>query len=330
MKRGARPTSERSRRRLPDTTKRKPDRLVALRRPSDAPSQLGGGEPSDAPGDKEQQQLTNAYFEIQAPFWRDVYDDDNVFSVIHRYRRTYALDLVDRLGLPASSRVLEVGAGAGFTSIALAERRFQVEAMDSTPAMLELTRQHAASASVTSRLRVTLGDAHALPYEDGTFCLVLALGVIPWLHSSLRAVREMARVLQPGGYLILNADNRARLNHIIDPRSNPALKPVRQAIKHALVGLGLRLRRPLNTAESKYHGLAEFDQIIASAGLERVDGFTFGFGPFTLLGRELFPGPVAVRLHDSLQRLAERKVPIVRSTGAQYLLVARKPVRAPD
>jgi D-aspartate ligase len=329
FRRTKRPAWEQPRDRLPAAPRRKLGRTVAFQRRGDAHSRRGDGGLSDPPGDGQQQQLTNAFFESQAPFWRDVYDDENnVSSVIYRYRRTRTLALVDRLGLPSGSRVLEVGAGAGFTSIALAERRFRVEAMDSVPAMLDLTRQHAVRAGVGSGLHVTLGDAHALPYEDGAFCLVLALGVIPWLHSSLRGVREMARVLQPGGYLILSADNRARLNHLIDPRFNPALKPVRQAVKHVLVALGLW--RPVDSAKYTFHGPAEVDRIISSAGLERVDGFTFGFGPFTLLGRELLSGPTAVRLHDSLQRLAERKVPVIRSTGAQYLLAARKPLPAPD
>jgi SAM-dependent methyltransferase len=249
-----------------------------------------------------------------------------VFSAIHRYRQARALALIDRLGLAAGARVLEVGAGAGYTAVALAQRRFQVDAMDSVPAMLDLTRRHAASAGVDSRIQVTLGDAHALPYEDDTFGVVLALGVVPWLQSGSRGVGEMARVLQPGGYLVLNADNRARLNHLIDPRFNPVLQPLRHGVKRALVAS--RIWRPAPAVTVTYHRLGEFDALIAAAGLERVDGFTFGFGPFTLLGRELLPGPAGVRLHNSLQRLAERNMPVVRGTGAQYLVVARKPSRA--
>lgn len=91
--------------------------------------------------------------------------------------------------------MLEVGSGTALTSVLLAERGLQVQAIDPAPSMLTLTRQHAARAGVGSRVHVTRGDVHALPYADATFCLVLALGVVPWLHSASTAVQEMVRVL---------------------------------------------------------------------------------------------------------------------------------------
>jgi D-aspartate ligase len=274
----------------------------------------------------EQQRLVNTYFEELAPFWRYLYQDHSVFGAIHRYRQALALRWADRLGLPEGTPVLEVGSGAALTSILLAERGLQVQAIDPAPSMLALTRQHAAHAGVGSRVHVTRGDVHALPYADATFCLVLALGVVPWLHSASIAVQEMARVLRPGGYLLLNADNRARLNHLVDPRFNPVLEPAWQAVKRTFVTLGLR--RPADRPVATFHRLDEFDRLITLAGLERVTGLTYGFGPFTLLGREMLPPTAGVKLHGWLQRLAERNLPVLRSTGAQYLVIARKPPSA--
>jgi D-aspartate ligase len=274
-----------------------------------------------------QQRLVNTYFEELAPFWRNVYQDRGVFSAIHRHRQTLALGWADRLGLPEGAPVLEVGSGAGLTSILLAERGLQVHAIDPALSMLALTRRQAARAGMGPRLHVTRGDVHALPYADGTFCLVVALGVVPWLHSASEAVREMARVLEPGGHLLLNADNRARLSHLVDPRFNPVLEPGRQAVKRALVTLGLR--RPVDRPVATFHRLDEFDRLIVSAGLERVAGSTYGFGPFTVFGWEMLPPEAGVKLHGWLQRLAERNLPVLRSTGAQYLLIARKPSSAP-
>ena len=81
-------------------------------------------------------------------------------------------------------------------------------------------------------------------------------------------------------------------------------------------------------APATFHRRGELDRILAAAGLEPVAGATFGFGPFTLLGRRLLPDPVGVRVDASLQSLADRGVPGVRSAGAQYLVVARKPTSA--
>jgi hypothetical protein len=76
-----------------------------------------------------------------------------------------------------------------------------------------------------------------------------------------------------------------------------------------------------------YHRIAEFDRAVAEAGLERVHGSVYGFGPFTWFNQTVLPQRLGVRVHNRLQRLADRGVPVARSTGAQYLVVARKPLR---
>jgi D-aspartate ligase len=283
----------------------------------------GGGDPAAAT----RQRLVTAYFQTRTRYWEDTYDDEDVVSLIHQHRRALALDWVARLGLPDGARVLDVGAGAGLTSVALAGRGYQVTAVDASAAMTETIRRRAAEAAVVSRLQLSLGDAHLLPFGCRVFSLVMALGLIPWLHSPERAAREMARVLAPGGYLVVSADNRARLTDLLDPRRSPVTGPLRRTAKSAMAATG-RWRPAGNGALATFHRRGELDHILAGAGLEPVAGATFGFGPFTLLGRRLLPDPVGVRVDASLQRLADRDVPGLRSAGAQYLVVARKPTAA--
>ena len=283
----------------------------------------GGGNPAAAA----RQRLVTARFQTRARYWEDIYDSEDVVSVIHQRRRALTLEWVTRLGLPDGARVLEVGAGAGLTSVTLAGRGYQVTAVDASGAMTETIRRRAAEAAVASRLQVSIGDAHLLPFGCRVFSLVVALGVIPWLHSPERAAREMARVLAPGGYLVVSADNRVRLTDLVDPLRSPVTGPLRRTAKSALAATG-RWRPAGNGALATFHRRGEFDHILAGAGLEPVAGATFGFGPFTLLGRRLLSAPVGVRVDASLQKLADRGVPGVRSAGAQYLVVARKPTSA--
>jgi D-aspartate ligase len=283
----------------------------------------GGGDPAAAA----RQRLVTARFQTRTRYWEDIYDGEDVVSVIHQHRRALALEWVARLGLPDGARVLEVGAGAGLTSVALAGRGYQVTAVDASAAMTETMRHRAAEAAVASRLQVSLGDAHRLPFGGRVFSLVVALGVIPWLHSPEQAAREMARVLASGGYLVVSADNRARLTNLLDPRRSSVTGPLRRTARSALAATG-RWRPAGNGALATFHRRGEFDRILAGAGLEPVAGATFGFGPFTLLGRRLLSDPVGVRVDASLQSLADRGMPGVRSAGAQHLVVARKPTSA--
>jgi D-aspartate ligase len=274
------------------------------------------------------QRPVTARFEAHARFWEDVYGGSDVFSVIHQHRRALALAWVDRLSLPEGAAVLEVGAGAGLTAVALAHRGYQVTTVDATAAMAAAARHNAADAAVTSRLRVSLGDAHRLPFASNTFDLIFALGVVPWLHSPEQAAQEIERVLAPGGYVVANADNRARLTDLLDPLRTPAAAPLRRAVRSALATITC-WQPAEHGARATFHRRAEFDRMVAAAGLERVAGSTFGFGPFTLLGRRLLPDPVGVRVNAYLQGLADRDVPGLRSAGTQYLVVARKPAAVP-
>jgi len=276
-----------------------------------------------AGGTREQSTL-DAYFHDRSGFWRDIYGGSDVYSVIHQRRLAIALDWVDRLGLTSEASVLEIGCGAGVTAVALAGRGLRVHATDAVPSMVELTRQRARDAGVDARLTADLADVQALGFEDAGFNLVIALGVIPWLASPEGAIGEMARVLKPGGTLIATADNAARLNYALDPIYSPRLAPLRSAVKNALIKLGVR-RLSDGGARAALHSLHEFDEVLSAAGLEKVEGLTFGHGPFTFLGRQVFPDRLGVRVQSRLQELGDSGRPRLRSAGSQYIVRARKP-----
>jgi SAM-dependent methyltransferase len=243
-----------------------------------------------------------------------------VFSIIHQHRQQIALDWVHKLRLTPATKVLEIGCGAGLVSIELARRGYEVRSVDSTSAMVELTRRNARAAGV--RLAVAQADAHDLQgHLDGTYGLVLALGVIPWLHSPELGVAEMSRVLSGGGHLIVNADNRARLNHLIDPLLSPALGSARGVARFLLRGSS----SPAAAAPANLlHWPRQFDGMLARHQLHKIHGQSFGFGPFSLMGRRFVSEAHSVSLHLRLQSLADRGLPGLRSTGAQYIVHAYK------
>jgi ubiquinone/menaquinone biosynthesis C-methylase UbiE len=255
----------------------------------------------------------------------DSYSREDLLRVIHQHRQALALEWIDGLGLPTGSQALEVGPGSGFMTTALAQREFIVAAADATPRMLDTTRERAGAAGVTHRVRPLAADAHHLPFADGSFRLVVALGVVPWLRSAPLAVAEMTRVLEPGGYLVLNADNSDRLALRLDPRHNPRWAPARLYARSLLHSKGMlrpRQQEPRITA----HRLADFDRILRAAGLELLRRSTFGFGPFTMFGVPMTSARLGIRLNARLQRLADQGMPGVRSAGAQYLVLARAPL----
>src|ERR671937_1816491 len=118
------------------------------------------------------------YFREVSSYWTSIYESDTVEGAIYRLREDRVLDWTDGLGLPASSPVLEIGCGAGRTTVALARRGFSVAAIDSAEQMVEIAARRVRDAgSVNASLAV--GDAYSLTERDGSMRLVVAIGVLP-------------------------------------------------------------------------------------------------------------------------------------------------------
>jgi ubiquinone/menaquinone biosynthesis C-methylase UbiE len=102
-------------------------------------------------------------------------------------------------------RVLEVGPGTGYYSLEVAESVSpggQLDVFDVQQEMLDHTMRRARERGIGG-ITPTLGDARCLHYADGSFdaaYLVTVLGEIP---DQAAAVRELARVLKPGGRLVV-------------------------------------------------------------------------------------------------------------------------------
>jgi ubiquinone/menaquinone biosynthesis C-methylase UbiE len=263
------------------------------------------------------QEQVNAHFDAAASYWQAVYDDPRLQGVIYRERQRAVLQRVDELSAPAGAPVLEIGCGAGFLTLALASRGYAVRAVDASDAMVDLAAARLHAAGLTGNVSTHVADVHELPFADGAFSLVVAVGVLPWLDRPAHALQEVARVLEPAGTLILTADNRARLNSFVDPRASPLLAPIKR--------LRRSLRRPAaRGASQRMHFPSHVNALLRGAGfrVERVG--TVGFGPFSIWSHEPLTDGAAIRLHERLQALADRGVPVLRSTGWHYLVSARR------
>jgi SAM-dependent methyltransferase len=270
------------------------------------------------------QKCVDAHFAASSAYWTKVYEVADVEGTIYRERRSVVLALVKKLTLPAQASILDIGCGAGLTSVELAREGYTIQAVDSVEAMIRRTRQHAEEAGVGERVISSVRSVYELGYPDNTFDLALKIGVAPWLDSVDKALREVVRVLRPGSYLIATADNWWRLNHWLDPRYLPPLTPLRRRVRDVVERVGLIGPRGAST---RLYSPGEFDACLGKAGLEKIEGRTVGFGPFSLLGCGLFSDSLGLRVHRRLQELADRGAPILRSMGTHYIVLARKVVQ---
>ena len=106
------------------------------------------------------------------------------------------------VALGGSERVLDVGTGTGHTALAFAPHVAEVVGVDFTAAMLDEARRLAEEQGA-GNARFDEGDALALPYEDDSFDLVTCRVCAHHFTDAARSVREVARVLRPGGTFLL-------------------------------------------------------------------------------------------------------------------------------
>ena len=113
---------------------------------------------------------------------------------------TYRHKLYDRVGLARAKRILDVGCGTGAVTIDIAEStRGHVVGIDVDEAKLEEAQR---LLEVAPNLDFQVADVQDLPFEDGTFDLVITNIVLVYVPDKQKALDEMARVTKSGGYVL--------------------------------------------------------------------------------------------------------------------------------
>lgn len=101
----------------------------------------------------------------------------------------------------AGARLLDLGCGAGHASFTAAARVAQVVAYDLSAQMLAVVEQAAAEKGLNN-IQLQQGVAESLPFEDAGFDLVISRYSAHHWHDVGQALREVRRVLKPGGRAI--------------------------------------------------------------------------------------------------------------------------------
>jgi SAM-dependent methyltransferase len=115
------------------------------------------------------------------------------------FGRRYVLDpvMLPRAMASAPRRALDVGCGEGRFCRMLRQRGIHTVGLDPTPALLARARARDTGGTYVE------GTAEHLPFDDGTFDLVVSYLTLIDIPDVVTAIREMARVLAPGGTLLI-------------------------------------------------------------------------------------------------------------------------------
>ncbi len=138
------------------------------------------------------------------------------------------------------ARALDLGCGMGGFLPGLAELGSVVCASDVSRESLLRCRERGFR-------RVVLADGYGLPYADGSFELVCLFDALEHIKDDVRALREVARILAPGGILVASVPAYPFLYANNDRVARHCRRYTRSSLRRALVAAGLRVERNTHT-----------------------------------------------------------------------------------
>lgn len=216
--------------------------------------------------------------------------------------------------LPAGGRLLEVGCGTGGLLVAASRAGMTIGGVDIAARWLVAARRRLADHGLSVPL--VAADAARLPWPDGAFDAVVADSVLEHLDDPASALREWARVLRPGGRLLVWSPNRYTLT------TDPHL---------GLWGLGwlprrwlpayLRLRGRRSWPPKTLSGAAAA-RLASAAGLDAVAVDVPGI-PDGWAGTRPWSQRAAIRAYAAARRLPGSRA-LLRSVGPLWELTATR------
>ena len=201
-------------------------------------------------------------------------------------------------------RLLEVGCGPATMFEHFLARGFdEVHGIDVSPEMIRQAESRIAHHPLADQCALRVADIEHLPYADGTFDVVVAMGVLEYLSGYGAALAEIRRVLRRGGHVILTVPNRTSAYHLA---------------RSSYLNMRRLLGRPRGTAMAVHPCIPwSLNRQLAAAGMDKVRSSACNFIFFPLK-------EVSERVSSAVSsRLAPlSRTPLAPLLGAQYIVKA--------
>jgi 2-polyprenyl-3-methyl-5-hydroxy-6-metoxy-1,4-benzoquinol methylase len=227
-------------------------------------------------------QLVETRFDQGVQRWDDIYSNvTKVNDLIQIQRKDFALGFLRAYAKPGGE-VLDVGCGTGVVSIAAVRAGFAVHGIDISEKMVERSKENLARSGLKeAKCSFEYNDLMRCRFDERTFDAVLALGLIEYQDDELDTLREIKRVLRPGGVLIISGPQKYTIANGL--RIGIALSRIYLALKRLV---GIKVEEEVEISINEYT-LARFSILLRKAGFKVVDSKRHGYANFMFLGRLL-------------------------------------------
>lgn len=148
-------------------------------------------------------------------WWQEVFDEDYIKTYIDttppKLTKKQVSFLIDKLGLTAKNKILDLGCGYGRHTLELAKRGFSVIGFDYSKSLLAIARQEAKKQSINAKF--IKGDMRKLDFKnefDVVVCMFTSFGYFSTSSEHEITLRNIAAALKSGGKFLLDTNNLIR------------------------------------------------------------------------------------------------------------------------
>lgn len=202
------------------------------------------------------------------------------------YQHFHGAFLDDLRALPQGSLILELGCGLGHDGLELLRSGYRLIETDVAPGELSEARRLQCGAGHGDCAAHLLVDAQKLPFADGTFDGALMVAALHHLPDPAKALREVRRVLAPGGVLVLGTEPNTWQHKTIFPLGKLFLKLV-----YRLLGKEADPGEMVSEADKETEGFSRLDleSLFKGAGFDswRLNPAGFVSAAFFFIGQEV-------------------------------------------
>lgn len=204
-------------------------------------------------------QVAQSFFARLAPDW------DRVRS-LQAPEASVEAAILEALGSKPVRRFLDLGTGTGRMLQLIAPRAARSVGLDASHAMLSVARANLEKAGLT-RIELRQGDIYAPPFPPDAFDLIITHQVLHYLDDPARAIREAARLLAPGGRLLVVDFASHNLEFLREHQAHRRLGFAREQVSGWIEEAGLDCTATRELAPPKKNG--EYLTVILWLGQDR-------------------------------------------------------------
>src|ERR1035437_2916590 len=188
-------------------------------------------------------------------------------------------EILRRLQPAADSKILDAGCGYCYHTVRLARSGAKITAVDFSEIALAAARETVDRAGIKDQVTLRQADLTSLPFDDASFDYVVSWGVLMHIPRLEKALSELARVLKPGGVLVLSENNmraldvsiREKLIHVV----KKALGRPSEKMEHTARGIEVQKENAdgiLMVRKTEMNFLATYLQSIGLRQIARTAG----------------------------------------------------------